>query len=95
MAETNARLLAFPTRDDDRLRLALRSLVTALEAQGVAVAALRGELSSLAGSMQGLDSSFTAYRAELDTTAATLREAGDGARLLEQTADDWLAATRV
>ncbi|WP_431269433.1 hypothetical protein [Dankookia sp. P2] len=82
-------------REDDRLRLALRSLVVALEAQGAAVAALRGELSELAGSMQGLDSSFATYRTELDSTAATLREAGDEARMLERTAEDWLSATRV
>ena len=45
MTDSPARLLAFPARDDDRLRLALRGLVAALEAQGEAVAALRGELS--------------------------------------------------
>jgi hypothetical protein len=44
--------------------------------------------------MQGLDTSFTTYRTELGSTATLLREAGDGARMLEQTAEDWLAATR-
>ena len=88
------RILAFPAREDDRLRLALRGLVTALEAQGEAVAALRGELSELAGSLQGLDTSFSAYRAELDTTATLLSEAGNGARQLERSAEDWLSATR-
>jgi hypothetical protein len=91
----SARLLAFPVRDDDRLRLALRSLVTALDAQGEAVAGLRGELSGLASSLQGLDSSFSTYRTELDSTATALREAGDGARTLGRTAEDWLSATRV
>lgn len=95
MTDATASLLAFPARDDDRLRLALRGLVAALEAQRVAVAALRGELSELATSMQGLDRSFSTYRKELDTTAAALREAGEGARQLERTADDWLSATRV
>jgi hypothetical protein len=95
MTDETASLLAFPAREDDRLRLALRGLVTALEAQCAAVAALRGELSELASSMQGLDTSLTTYRTELGSTAATLREVGDGARLLEQTADDWLSATRV
>ncbi|MFC7474772.1 hypothetical protein ACFQS7_10430 [Dankookia sp. GCM10030260] len=95
MTENAASLFAFPAREDDRLRLALRGLVTALEAQGEAVAALRGELAGLAGSMQALDSSFTTYRAELDTTATAARQAGAEARLLERTAEDWLSATRV
>ncbi|TDH63965.1 hypothetical protein E2C06_03825 [Dankookia rubra] len=95
MTETTASLLAFPAREDDRLRLALRNLVAALEAQRIAVAALRGELSDLASSMQGLDTSLATYRAELDTTAATLHTAGDEARRLERTAEDWLSATRV
>jgi len=95
MTEETASLLAFPAREDDRLRLALRGLVTALEAQGAAVAALRGELSELASSMQGLDTTFSTYRTELGSTATALREASDGARLLEQTAEDWLSATRV
>jgi hypothetical protein len=94
MTEPSAQLLAFPARDEDRLRLALRSLVTALDAQGEAVAALRGELRSLASSMQGLDGSFTAYRAELDSTAAALRQAGESARALERTADGWLATSQ-
>jgi hypothetical protein len=91
----SARLLAFPARDDDRLRLALRSLITALDAQRQAVAGLRGELSGLSSSLQGLDSSFSTYRAELNSTATALREAGDGARTLERTAEDWVSATRV
>lgn len=95
MTEMTASLLAFPAREDDRLRLALRGLVTALEAQGAAVAALRGELSELAGSLQGLDTSFTAYRTELTSTATALHEAGDEARRLERRAEDWLSATRV
>ena len=95
MTETTASLLAFPAREDDRLRLALRNLVTALEAQGAAVAALRGELAGLAGSLEGLDAGLTTSRTELDATAAALQEAGNGARILERTADDWLAAIRV
>ena len=95
MTNQSASLLAFPTRDDDRLRLALRGLVTALEAQGTAVAALRGELSELASNMQGLDTSFSNYRTELDTAAIALSAAGDEARSLEHRAEDWLSATRV
>ena len=94
MTENSASLFAFPAREDDRLCLQ-RGLVAALEAQGEAVAALRGELSGLADSMQALDSSFSTYRAELDTTAMAARQAGEEARLLERTAEDWLSATRV
>jgi DNA-binding transcriptional regulator PaaX len=88
-------ILAFPAREEDRLRLALRNLVAALEAQGEAVATLRGELSELAGNLQGLDTSFSAYRAELGSAAALLEAAGDEARQLERSAADWLSATRV
>lgn len=95
MSDASASLLAFPARDEDRLRLALRGLVSALEAQRTAVAALRGELSQLASSMKGLDNSLSTYRRELNVTAGALREAGDSARRLERTADDWLSATRV
>jgi hypothetical protein len=95
VTETSAHLLAFPARDDDRLRLALRGLVTALEAQGQAVAALRGELSGLASSLDGLDGALTGYDAELGGTAAAPRRAGESARTLERTAEDWLSATRV
>ena len=45
--------------------------------------------------MQALDSSFSTYRAELDTNAMAARQAGEEARLLERTAEDWLSATRV
>lgn len=94
MTEQTATLLSFPARDDDRLRLALRRLVSALDSQAEAVAALRGELRSLAVAMNGLKGSFTAYGSELDATAIALREAGAGARTLERTADGWLAATK-
>ncbi len=94
MIESPAHLLSFPARDDDRLRLALRGVGAAREAQGKAVAALRGELSNLSSSVQGLDGSFTTYRSELESTADALRAAGDEARMAERSADDWLSAVR-
>ncbi|TCZ55381.1 hypothetical protein [Roseicella aquatilis] len=94
MSEHSATLLSFPAREDDRLRLALRGLVAALDAQSDAVAALRGELRSLASAMGGLQGSFSTYGAELDSTGAALRQARAEAQALERTADGWIAATK-
>ncbi|MBK1658188.1 hypothetical protein [Paracraurococcus ruber] len=94
MTEPTATLLAFPARDEDRLRLALRGLLAALDAQAAAVAELRGELGNLSGAMGGLKESLVAYQGELGSTQAALRQAGDEARALERTADGWLAAAR-
>ncbi|MCB4822540.1 hypothetical protein [Roseicella aerolata] len=94
MTECSATLLAFPAREDDRLRLALRGLVAALDAQSEAVAGLRSELRHLAGAMEDLQGSVAGYRDGLDTTLAALRRAGANARTLERTAEGWLAAAR-
>jgi len=95
MTDQTATLFAFPARDDDRLRLALRGLVAALEGQAAAVATLRGELKTLAGTMDGLQGSMHAYRSELGNTAAAVRLANESARTLERTADRWVAHVRV
>jgi hypothetical protein len=94
MTDQSATLLAFPARDDDRLRLALHGLVAALDAQAEAVAVLRGELRNLAGVMDGLQDSLSGYGGELESTMGALRRAGDGARALERVAEDWLATAR-
>lgn len=94
MTETSAMLLAFPERDEDRLRLALRKLVAALDAQADAVAAWRNELGGLAGAVGGLQGSLTRYQAALGSTAEDLRQAGDQARSLERTAEGWLTAAQ-
>ena len=89
-----AAILAFPERDEDRLRRALRGLVAALAAQSEAVAGLRGELRNLSGAMGGLEGSLTEYRTELDTTGEALRHATASARQAERSADGLLAATQ-
>lgn len=94
MTETSATLVEFPRRDEDRLRLALRNLMAALDAQAEAVSGLRGELRTLSGAVEGLHGSLIAYRDGLDSTQAALRQAGQEARALERTADGWLAAAR-
>jgi len=94
MADPPAVLVPFPERDEDRLRLALRNLEAALDAQAAALASWRGEIRGLAGAVGGLDQSLGEYRTVLDATAGQLRHAGDAARALERTAEGWLAATR-
>lgn len=92
--QDTATLISFPARDDDRLRLALRGLVAALDAQAAAVATFRGELRSLAGAMDDLGGSLTTYHGELGGTLGALRQANDNARALERSAEAWLSATR-
>ncbi|MDO9707929.1 hypothetical protein [Paracraurococcus lichenis] len=94
MPDDTATLLRFPSRNQDRLRLALRELVAALDAQSKAVADFRGELRNLAGAMQGLEGSVKTYQGQLGGTLGALREAGENARKLERTAEGWLTATR-
>ncbi len=94
MPEPSAVLIPFPERDEDRLRLALRELEAALEAQTAALANWRGELRGLAGAVGGLEESLVQYRTVLDTTVEELLQAGDGARALERTAEVWLAAMK-
>jgi len=80
-------VLAFPTREEARLRLALRRLDEALEEQRAAVAAWRAELGLLGEVTAALDDTVAAFRAELDSTAEAVRAVGDEARRLEQTAE--------
>ena len=94
MTDLAASLIAFPARDGDRLRLALRGLVAALDSQAEAVAALRGELRGLAGAVGGLEGTMGRYRTELAGTAEALQQAGEEARSLDRLADGWLAATQ-
>ncbi|RAI60261.1 hypothetical protein [Roseicella frigidaeris] len=87
---TEARIIAFPSRPDDRLRLALRSLEAALQTQDAEVAAWRAALREFAGSVRGLDHSVARYRAELEAAGATAAAAGEEARALERRASAWL-----
>lgn len=92
---SDATLLAFPQRPEDRLRLALRRLEEGLDEQRQAVACWRAGLADLAAAMKGLDATVTAYRAELDGLAAATRQARAEARRLERTADRMLALAAI
>ena len=87
---TEARIIAFPSRPDDRLRLALRALETALQTQDAEVAAWRAALREFAGSVEGLDHSVARYRSELGAAGAAAAAAGDEARSIERRAAGWL-----
>ncbi|MEN0073099.1 MAG: hypothetical protein AAGC69_01870 [Paracraurococcus sp.] len=87
---TEACILAFPARAEDRLRLALRSLEAALQTQDAEIAAWRAALRDFAGSIDGLDQSVGRYRAELAAAAGAAEAAGTEARQLERQATTWL-----
>lgn len=91
-AASTATLLTFPQRGDDRLRLALRGLLAALDAQAEAAAGLRAEMRCLAGAAQGLEGSLLAYRDELGSTLDATRQANREARTLERSVEGWLTA---
>ncbi|MBW8271397.1 hypothetical protein [Caldovatus aquaticus] len=80
-------VVAFPLRDDDRLRLALRRLEAAFEEQGRALAEWRAALGGLGKAMAGLHGSVHRYRAGLAAAAAGLERAREATRALEATAD--------
>jgi predicted trehalose synthase len=80
-------LIAFPARPGDRLRLALRRLDSALEAQREAVAAWRTELGKLGSAMQGLDTSVADLRDGLTDAAEAVQRADEEVRRLDRTAD--------
>ena len=94
MTDASATLISFPGRSEDRLRLALRGLEAALDAQAAALAGLRTELHGLSGAVGGLEASLENYNAALGTTAEGLRQAGEEARALERSAEGWIAAAR-
>jgi hypothetical protein len=91
-ATVQASVLAFPARDDDRLRLAIRGLEQALEAQAVAMAGFRATMSELAGAVDGLRRGTEAYQHQLGTLSGQIGEAHAAARRLEGTASRWLAS---
>lgn len=83
---TEAEIVTFPRRPDDRLRLALRSLDEALAEQRAAVAEFRASLADLSEAVGGLDQGFAHYRAALDQAATETARATEAARQLEATA---------
>ena len=78
---------AFPTRPEDRLRLALRRLDEALGEQSQAVAGLKAAIGDLSGTMAKLGDSVAGYRGALDSTATEIERALAAARTLQATAD--------
>lgn len=81
-----ARLTAFPSRPEDRLRLALRHLDEAIGEQSAATAGLREAIGDLSRTMSRLGQSVAGYRSALDGTAAEIERALAASRRLETTA---------
>ncbi|PWC30787.1 hypothetical protein [Teichococcus aestuarii] len=81
-----APLLAFPQTPEDRLRLALRKLETALSAQAHAVAEFRQNLAALRDATGGLATQVHSYQETLGRTAEKVQHAHAAARTLEKTA---------
>ncbi len=82
----DATILSFPVRAEDRLRVALRRLDEALDAQRAALGAWRGELAELAVATEDLGQSLETFRDGLDDLASAVRDADAEARRLERTA---------
>ncbi|WBV41461.1 hypothetical protein [Pseudoroseomonas cervicalis] len=86
-----ASILAFPGQPQDRLRLALRKLETALAEQAEAVALFRSNLQELKSATNGLAHQVHRYHDTLGETAVKVRHAHDAARALERTAEKMAA----
>ena len=86
-AASPAIVSAFPSRPEDRLRLALRRLDEALGEQSQAVAGLKAAIGDLSGTMAKLGDSVAGYRGALDSTATEIERALAAARTLQATAD--------
>jgi hypothetical protein len=88
---TAARLIAFPQTPEQRLRVAIRKLETALEEQATAMAGFRSAIWQLGCAMRGLEERTLDYRRNLDGLAGEVVGASLAARRLEDTADSMLA----
>ncbi|MCQ4160253.1 hypothetical protein NON00_09970 [Roseomonas sp. GC11] len=86
-----APVLHFPQLPEDRLRLALRKLETALAQQAAAVAEFRSNLQTLRDATSSLSVQVNRYHDTLGQTAQKAREAHDKARELERTAEKMAA----
>ena len=84
---TDADILAFPARPEDRLRLALRRLDDALTEQREAVSAWRQELGGLAEATARLDGSMRHFRGNLASLATVAQEVDTEVKRLGETAD--------
>lgn len=84
---SDATIITFPERAEDRLRHALRRLDEALTEQRQAVGAWRGEIGGLADATAKLDGSLNAFRHNLQHLAVAARDVDEEARRLGRTAD--------
>ena len=89
--DSSPSLLVFPQNPEDRLRLALRRLDSALAEQSQAVAEFRANLAALKSATASLSDQLHGYHRALGDTAQKVRQAHAAARQLEQTADKMAA----
>jgi hypothetical protein len=85
-----ARLIAFPQTPEQRLRVAVRSLESALAAQATAMAGFRSAIGELGSAMRGLEARTLDYRRSLDGLAGQVAGASLAARKLGDTAEQML-----
>lgn len=83
-------IVAFPARDSNRLRLAIRGLEAALEEQARAMAGFRASMAELSGAVAGLKRGTEAYHHRLGELGTLVGTANAAARRLEGTATLWL-----
>ncbi len=91
---SDATIISFPERAEDRLRHALRRLDEALAEQRQAVGAWRGELGNLADATTQLDGSLSAFRDNLQHLAVAARDVDAEAKRLGRTANLMLRLTQ-
>ena len=72
---TDTQVISFPNKPEDRLRVALRELETALSDQAIAFQEFRLNMAVLGTSVNGLERSLESYRGTLDEVAHDVAEA--------------------
>jgi hypothetical protein len=90
MNEKPAAVIAFPNKPEDRLRVALRELETALADQSMAFQEFRMNMALLGSSVGGLERSLESYRGTLDAVATDVATANHTAREVEARTDQLL-----
>jgi len=83
----NSDVIVFPNKPEDRLRVALRELETALADQTLAVQEFRLNMALLGTAVGGLERSLEGYRGTLDAVALDAAEANHLAHQAEARAD--------
>jgi len=79
-------IITFPNKPEDRLRVALRELETALSDQSLAFQEFRLNMAVLGTAVGGLERSLESYRGTLDAVALDVAEARHTAVQAEQRA---------